>query len=421
MEATWWPAVDPGGEPSSAYFAWRVGGPANYFPGVVSEASSYDPGQQHGATAFFPSGPTRREALRAMEAAKQDGVRVVLDVSENCFATPENIMFMVWKEEGGLSPRVADFLRPQVPTRAEFEQAFEAQLGLHREALEIADALAVTTPALLDAYSFHPGAYLCPSAIDPDQWPRPEKPDDGVFRVGLALGPSQGDDLALVVDALRWAASQDAVELVVIGIDPCEITWREFNRHTELLRGSPRALMAEMERPRLSGDFRQAFDERVSNLYKAPDNFLARVERRQQAWRFPFRRVPFVSDYAAFKRTLAELDVVLCPVVETDWTVCRADTRPLEAAMVAALPIVSEGIVYADWGAPYVEGRKGPALVAESAEGFCSRLAWAVENRDEVRALGQEARDYVLSERTIENTIELWRGACPAPARTVAA
>jgi hypothetical protein len=38
-------------------------------------------------------------------------------------------------------------------------------------------------------------------------------------------------------------------------------------------------------------------------------------------------------------------------------------------------------------------------------------IKWALKNRDEVSALAQQAREYVLAERTFKTEIERWREA----------
>jgi hypothetical protein len=54
----------------------------------------------------------------------------------------------------------------------------------------------------------------------------------------------------------------------------------------------------------------------------------------------------------------------------------------------------------------------GRVPFARSAADFVELVQWAVGNRHEVKRMAAEARDYVLSERTIEQSVGAWRAAC---------
>lgn len=78
--------------------------------------------------------------------------------------------------------------------------------------------------------------------------------------------------------------------------------------------------------------------------------------------------------------------------------------------MAGALPIVSEAEPYRPWF--------GRVPVAASPDDFVELVQWAYEHRAEVREQAATARAYVLSERTIEESVGRWREACgPASAR----
>lgn len=125
----------------------------------------------------------------------------------------------------------------------------------------------------------------------------------------------------------------------------------------------------------------------------------------QPPWRGRVNRVPWTDTLKAYRRSLnnARLDVGICPLVPGKWADCKSDVKCLEMAMAGAFPVVSDVTPYADWA--------GPAIRCSSAKDWERAIRWCVANRDEVRALGAQAREHVLRERTISGEIGAWREA----------
>jgi hypothetical protein len=220
------------------------------------------------------------------------------------------------------------------------------------------------------------------SAVDPDDWPDPEKPSDGVFRVGWHGSLTHMADLPLIVDALRWAAAQDGVEVIVIGPNPAT----HIVMDDELDDATFEAL--------IDGAFGNRNRKAEAKAWEAQ-------EARQQAWRFPFRHIDWIDSFADFRSTLATFDVGLCPLLRHE-SIGRADSKVLELAMCGALPIISNAETFVDW-------RGTSALFAKTAAGFSRHVRWAVEHRDEVRQRARLLRRHALKERTIHREIGRWR------------
>ena len=73
--------------------------------------------------------------------------------------------------------------------------------------------------------------------------------------------------------------------------------------------------------------------------------------------------------------------------------------------MGGALPILQASEPYWEWeDKPFVRTCYTP-------DDWMNSIKWAVKNRDEVGALAQQAREYVLAERTFKTEIERWREA----------
>lgn len=122
-------------------------------------------------------------------------------------------------------------------------------------------------------------------------------------------------------------------------------------------------------------------------------------------WRGRINRMPWTESLRQYRRSLnnARLDVGICPVVPGKWPDCKSDVKALEVSMTGAFPVVSDVIPYADF--------HGPTLRCRTGKDWERAIRWCVQNQDEVRALGQQAREFVLAERTIDKSIGAWREA----------
>lgn len=125
----------------------------------------------------------------------------------------------------------------------------------------------------------------------------------------------------------------------------------------------------------------------------------------QPDWRGPFKRIPWTDTLEDYRATLAglALDVGICPLKPTVWANAKSDVKALEYGICGALPVCSTVEPYRAW--------KGPALWAESARDWEWALRYAVQHRDEVREKAAQAREFVLGNRTIRQSIGAWRDA----------
>lgn len=218
----------------------------------------------------------------------------------------------------------------------------------HRYIVESADGVIVTTPSLAEVYRrVNPNVYLCPNQIDPADYPEEwEKPDDGVFRIGWFASASHDRDEHLVRRALSWASRQPDVEIVTMGVNP----------------------------------------------------FM---------WNFARRHIEWSPDLDVYRKAMYELDVGVCPVERSGWSVCRSDAKALEYAAAGALPIMSSLPSYESW-----RGKAG--LHAATAKDFEDQIRWCVKHRDAAREKAREAREYVMTERTVPANIHRWEEAVAA-------
>jgi hypothetical protein len=122
-------------------------------------------------------------------------------------------------------------------------------------------------------------------------------------------------------------------------------------------------------------------------------------------YKFPgaVRKAPWTDNLTDYRASLGRCDVMICPLIETPWSRYKSDLKALEACMAGAWPIVSTASPYRPW--------QDRTLTCTTAKDWEQAIRWAVRHRDEIPALMAETRDYVLSERTIDSNIHLWREA----------
>lgn len=121
-------------------------------------------------------------------------------------------------------------------------------------------------------------------------------------------------------------------------------------------------------------------------------------------WRFKHTHIEW-QDLPAYREALHTLDVGVAPIVGTPWALCRSDLKALEYTMGGAVPVLSDVPPYAPW----TDGEN--CMKAKSPHDFYKAVQHLVRNRDEVKQLAAAAKDYVLSNRTTEKQIGLWREA----------
>jgi hypothetical protein len=223
----------------------------------------------------------------------------------------------------------------------------EANYETHRKIVErVADGVIVSTERLAEVYSaLHDNIHVCRNSFDPADWdPDPPHQKDGVLRVGWAGSASHGYDVSDIRSALDWASRQPDVDVVILG---------------------------------------QLGFEGIR-----------------------YRQVPWTNSLAQYRKNICELDVILCPLRENQWSACKSDVKAVEGALAGAVPVVSRTEPYAPW---WRDG--GPCLVADSPKGFVRAVKELVSDREGTAKLAADAREYVLSERNIANEVETWRSA----------
>jgi hypothetical protein len=327
VRATWWTGVTPG----TTY--WRCQVPARHLPGQCLRLSKHDiienddetytfPWQKGVAIWQFVGSITRGTVAATMQ---HQGTPILMEVDDN---------YLVHTSHYGVESAWAEFMA----TDGEDWNSIQA----HRRYTTWFDGVIVSTPWLAEQYrKFNPNVFICPNSVEPDDWPEPEKPDDGILRIGWAGSSSHRQDAPLVRRALKWASEQDGVEVVILG----------------------------------------------DRFFKG----------------FEYTHIPWTDTLEDYRKSLQVLDVGLCPLRDNAWSRGKSDVKALEYAMVDALPIVSPTEPYRPWWSR--------TMVAGGKKDWEAAVRWCVANRDEVKQRAAAAKQYVLAERTIKDSIHLWEEA----------
>lgn len=122
-------------------------------------------------------------------------------------------------------------------------------------------------------------------------------------------------------------------------------------------------------------------------------------------WRFARRQIGWTDNFLAQRKELCRLDVGVSPLVMSPLAKYRSDLKALEYAMGGAMPLLQSSEPYWEWE------DKPFARICHTPGDWLKAIKWAVANRDEVRWRAEQARDYVLRERTIQGETSKWKEA----------
>jgi hypothetical protein len=197
---------------------------------------------------------------------------------------------------------------------------------LHRKIVPQMDGIICATAYLADQYErLNPNVYHCPNSIDPSDW-NVERVESDVLRIGYYGSPSHVRDFPVVKKALKWAARQKDVEVVMAGF--------------------------------------------------APAGWAGQV-------------LPWADDLFEARKNLGRIDVGIAPLTRNEWSDGKSDLKALEYAMAGAMPIVEDSPPYSPWVAsgwgwcPSGESEWGDAI-REVVRERDKVAGWAAEAKDYV-------------------------------------
>ena len=228
--ATFWRQATPG----TTY--WRGFIPMLHLPGQVrpveDDSISLDGDRLvlrgHQGTAVWQFLGDDGRSRIALQMQRQ-GVRTLMEVDDNYlrFAPPLYGKFGAW-------------------TRTHAEAIVNGtgySVEMHRKIVPLMDGIICSTEQLAEEYAeVNPNVYVCPNSILPEDWDV-ERTESETLRIGYYGSPSHVRDWPRVKKALKWAARQRDVEVVMIGFSPPgwsgrTISWTDNVLHGRLHLGS---------------------------------------------------------------------------------------------------------------------------------------------------------------------------------------
>ena len=175
------------------------------------------------------------------------------------------------------------------------ENGTHYSVEMHRKVVPLVDGIVCSTPWLAEQYAeLNPNVYVCPNSILPEDWEGFERTESDVLRIGYYGSPSHARDFPLVKKALKWAARQKDVEIVMAGFAPAGWSGKRI--------------------------------EWEDNLFEA-------------------------------RKGLGHLDVGLAPLVENPWSTGKSDLKAMEYAMAGVMPVMQDAEPFRPWaeiGWPYM-------------------------------------------------------------------
>lgn len=269
---------------------------------------------------------------------------------------------------------VDDYLPEIEPANPAYEKIACSRAGVCR-ILEACAAIFVTTAALERAMArFGKPVFRLPNAVDPDRLrPRPRR--ERALTLGWSGSSSHLDDLSMLLPALKRLRRRCAFDFKLYGL---------------VDRPIPRQL-AEIRRHRRSYSAAQR---------ETADRFVALARELRE---LPHRHYPFEPMEAFFERLRAlDLDVGLCPLLDTPFNRHKSALKAHEYAAVDTLAVASD-----------VEPYRGEVsvLVPNSTEAWIDSLEpWLRDGRRREREL-EKQRAHVMERRSVDRLADRWQNA----------
>lgn len=232
------------------------------------------------------------------------------------------------------------------------------------------DLVTCTTEILAKEYrELNPNVVVLPNCVDQFDWDEPLRNEGEKIRIGLVGSVAYNHDFQHVKEFITELNSRDDVQLVLFG---------------------------------LHGIKRQKENRLIRKVYRKEFAFWNNLKGLEHVeW----------CHFADYFKTLNELrlDIMLIPRAEKDFNRAKSNIKFLEAAM-CEIPCIAQSFTTGD--SPYdkdLNGKNG-ILVLDNSK-WMEETVKLIENKDLRRAMGKEAKKYVLENYNIENKAHLWRSA----------
>ena len=120
------------------------------------------------------------------------------------------------------------------------------------------------------------------------------------------------------------------------------------------------------------------------------------------SWSFPYQTVPWTNDLAEARKNLFRFDLGIAPLKGNPWSRGKSDIKAMEYAMAGVLPLMSYEEPFRPWFDSF------PDLCLADGEWEEAIRNW-VGSRETASQEALRAREWVLENRVIDETIHKWR------------
>lgn len=283
--------------------------------------------------------PDDEKRLEAMKLLKQAGKKVVFDNDD----TYKSIDAMKYK----------DFL--------------EKRIEVLDECIKTADLVTTTTETLAEEYrKLNKNVVVLKNCIDPSDWGKPIKNDNGKVRIGIVGSVAVNEDFDPIRNLLKSWSNRDEIEIVLFGLPPDDET-HKLNR----------------------------------KIYKPEIDFWKTIKVQWQPL------VPH-SDYMETLRQL-KLDFMVIPRADNYFNRCKSNLKFLEASILG-IPVVAQG--FKDGESPYQsKNDKEYMYIATDEKDWELMTENLIKSKGLREDMGREARKYVINHYNIQKNYKKWEEA----------
>ena len=240
-----------------------------------------------------------------------------------------------------------------------------------------ADVCTTTGQEIADKIKKYNGnVRILPNCMVPSEW-TPRKKGNKKVKVGWAGGSSHADDLMIILDVIKELQEEIEFEFVIFGMSP-----EPWDEHLKNLREKNAKQMIDRPTAPLAPWFK---------AYTDLDDKLKEIK---------FTHEPFVplKEYGN-KLSEMNLDIGLCPLVESEFNSCKSCIKFYEYAMVDTVTLASDVAPYTDEVIMTVKNRHHK---------WKKKIKMLIEDKELRERTLKEQKKWVLENRTIEQNIDKW-------------
>lgn len=335
-------------ETQSGCYKWRGAIPAKYLQrrGHQVQIYSAEPSSAEAPDVMVFYRAHFQEGIKIAEWCKRNGIRVVFDTDDALdLVPPENLNYKVVRQ----------------------------RLALYEFLLKAADVVTTTTETLANHLrKFNPNVVVTPNSVDPEEWAiQPEvRAKREQVRLGWTGSPTHFADLAVALDAVREIQKKRDFLLVLQGIC-AEPTLDELCQVLLIRHG------------------KQFFEKPLGRAIK---HFMTKLS----GIRYEFHPNVPVQEHAR-KVCELSLDIGIAPLTDDPFNHHKSCIKYYEYAMSGAVTVASHVLPYSE---------EVSITAKNSREAWKQKLEFVLDG--DRASMWREQRDWVLSHRNIETTVELW-------------